>query len=167
MLYVKRMNDVPGSFLFGKVDTQAGFGTTGHSMGGGGAISSAASLSARSLNIRASAPVHPAPWSGGAVGAPAVPMLVMAGALDTTTQATLIKSRVYDARSSYPKIMATMTTAPHNEQVDWIGLKRWSSYIVAWFRLYLMGETAIEPIFWDPRGNLRTDSRMLSVLVKL
>ena len=144
----------PSSEFHRRIDT-SGFGTAGHSMGGGGAAHCAA---AWPQQIKAFAPLHPAP--GAMPTALKAPMLVPNGNMDFTTSPLLVKAAVYDG-SQYPKIMPIMAGAGHLEPVDYTGRQRWTEYVLAFFDLYLKGDLRAAYLIWGTNtGALSKDSRM-------
>ena len=85
------------------------------------------------------------------------PGLLVCGTMDTTVPCSGASS-AFDRIESMPVMYAELKAASH---VNWIAGGRMHPYAVAttgWFRVHLMGDTALKPMFYGPMCQLCTDA---------
>ncbi|QOJ00227.1 MAG: dienelactone hydrolase family protein [Phycisphaeraceae bacterium] len=169
----------PGSFLFGRVDVGA-FAVSGHSMGGGASILSAASDG----RVRAVVPLAPAETNPSAVGASAglsAPVLMICGDADAIVPTGTNGARMYGA-TPRARRLASLAGGFHCGFIDggMIGcdasggmtradqLRLTRGLMTAWLTVYLTDEGA-GAMAWlgvwgpggagDPRVSVQRDAR--------
>lgn len=145
--WVLEQNADMASPLFGHIDPDR-IGATGHSQG-----AFAASAAAADPRISVWAPLQGARAVSGQHG----PGLLLCGTMDTTVPCSGA-STAFDRIEGMPVMYAELAAASH---VNWIAGGRMHPYAVAttgWFRVHLMGDTALEPMFYGPMCQLCTDS---------
>jgi hypothetical protein len=136
----------PMSPLYQHIDADH-IGATGHSQG---AI--AASSAAADPRVLVWAPIQGARSVSGQHG----PGLLLCGTMDTTLPCTGAAS-AFDRVSTMPVMYGELKAASHT---NWIAGGRMHPYAVAttgWFRVHLMGDTALKPMFYGASCKLCTD----------
>lgn len=96
--------------LLPHIDTSAGTGIVGHSMGGGSTITSASDASAtEAYNIKVAVAMHPA--SG--TNAPKIPILYLTGTTDSTVDPASVSQLYKQAANKDKKTFANVINAEH------------------------------------------------------
>jgi dienelactone hydrolase len=145
--WVLEQNANSMSPLFEHIDVDH-IGATGHSQG-----AFAASAAAADPRISVWAPLQGARSVSGQHG----PGLLVCGTMDSTVPCSGASS-AFDRISSMPVMYAELKAASHT---NWIAGGRMHPYTVAttgWFRVHLMGDTALKPMFYGPTCKLCMDS---------
>ena len=147
--WVFEQNDNPMSPLYQKIDKDQ-VGATGHSQG-----AFATSTAAADMKVRVWAPIQGARSVNGQHG----PGLLICGTMDTTVPCSGATS-AFDRISSMPVMYAELKAASHT---NWIGgfgggTHPYTVATTGWFRVHLMGDTALKPMFYGPMCKLCTDS---------
>ncbi|MGH3712758.1 MAG: hypothetical protein ACRDT4_04760 [Micromonosporaceae bacterium] len=127
--YVTRQNTQQGSAYYGKVDISR-VAATGHSQGGGGAISAGADA-----RVDTTVPIQPGPW--GSVNALHGPMFILSGQYDTLVPPSYVKSRYQDADhivAIYGELAGANHFTPTGDGGGYRGP------ITAWMRFHLHGD---------------------------
>jgi hypothetical protein len=127
-----------GTALFGHVDREH-IGATGHSQG-----AFAASSAGTDMRITSVAPIETLGASRGLHG----PALGLCGTMDTTVPCSG-NMRSFSAISDQPVMYAELKAADHT---NWIfspsGAHPYAIITNAWFRVHLMGDTSLRPLFY-------------------
>jgi hypothetical protein len=146
--WVLEQNDNPMSPLHQKIDVDH-IGATGHSQG-----AFATSSAATDPKISVWAPLQGARAANGQHG----PGLLICGTMDTTVpcSGTL---RAFQAISAFPVMYAELKAASHT---NWIGgfgggVHPYTVAVTGWFRVHLMGDTALKPMFYGADCTLCKD----------
>jgi hypothetical protein len=145
--WVLEQNANPMSPLFEHIDADH-IGATGHSQG-----AFAASSAAADPRVPVWAPLQGARSVSGQHG----PGLLICGTMDDTVPCSGAQS-AFDRISTLPVMYAELKAASH---VNWIAGGRMHPYTIAttgWFRVHLMGDTALKPMFYGPTCKLCMDS---------
>jgi dienelactone hydrolase len=145
--WVLEQNADMASPLYEHIDPDH-IGATGHSQG-----AFAASAAAADPRISVWAPLQGARSVSGQHG----PGLLVCGTMDTTVPCSGA-STAFDRIDSMPVMYAELKAASH---VNWIAGGRMHPYAIAttgWFRVHLMGDTALKPMFYGAMCQLCTDS---------
>ncbi|MBP2324100.1 dienelactone hydrolase [Kibdelosporangium banguiense] len=133
-------NSQPGSVYFGKVDV-GNVGTSGHSQGGGGAITAGADP-----RIDTTVPIQPGPL--GDVQSLHGPMLILAGQLDVVVLPLLLVLPRYTAATHIPAVYGELAGATHTTPTGNGGGYR--GVTTAWFRYWLAGDQSARSMFLGP-----------------
>jgi hypothetical protein len=83
-------------------------------------------------------------------------MLIVAGSSDTIVSPSLVKMLYSSAKGT--AIYAELQGASHMAPVGPSPSKEILHYSVAWFRLYLMGDTSLSSVFFDSGSGINADS---------
>lgn len=137
--WVLEQDTTMGSPLFGHVDRDH-IGATGHSQG-----AFAASSAGTDPRIKTIAPIETLGASRGLHG----PVLGLCGTMDTTVPCSG-NQRSFMAIADQPVMYAELKTADHTNWIFSPGGNLNPYYVItnAWFRLHLMGDTALKPMFY-------------------
>lgn len=128
-----------GSALFGHVDRDR-IGATGHSQG-----AFAASTAGKDARIKTIAPIETLGANAGLHG----PALGLCGSMDTTVPCSG-NMRSFNAISDQPVMYAELKSADHTNWIFSPGGTLNPYYVItnAWFRVHLMNDTALRPMFY-------------------
>jgi hypothetical protein len=137
--WVLEQDMTAGTALFGHVDRDR-IGATGHSQG-----ALAASSAGTDPRIKTVAPIETLAASRGLHG----PALGLCGSMDTTVPCSG-NLRSFMAISDQPAMYAELKSADH---MNWIytpggGFNPYWVITTAWFRVHLMNDTALRPMFY-------------------
>lgn len=137
--WVLEQDTTQGSPLFGKVDRER-IGATGHSQG-----AFATSSAGSDPLIKTIAPIQSLGGGRGLHG----PVLALCGTMDTVVPCSG-NLRGYEAVNNQPAMYAELKTADHTNWIFSPGGNPNPYYVItnAWFRVHLMGDTALRPMFY-------------------
>jgi dienelactone hydrolase len=147
--WVLEQNDDPTSALYRRIDT-AHIGATGHSQGG-----FATTQAAGDSRITTIAPLCGASQQRNLSG----PAFIFCGELDTTVPCENVQN-AFDSITSQPAMLANYLTADHANFITFRGTNPSpvEAATTAWFRVHLMGDTALRSWFYGPSCGLCTDA---------
>ena len=135
--WVLEQDMTEGSMLFGKVDRDH-IGATGHSQG-----AFATTTAGADVNIKTIAPIQALSGSRGLHG----PVLALCGTMDTLVPCSRNLSS-WSSLTGQPAMYAELKTADHTMWIRGGAMHPYFSATTAWFRVHLMGDQALRPMFY-------------------